>query len=246
VFSFTAVASDPDVPAQPLTLSLDPNGLPAGATINPTNGLFTWQPSEDHGGNAFAVTVRVADNGTPPLTNSAAIVIRVNESNAPPALASITNRAALLGEIVSLTVTATDPDTPAQIVMFDFASTVPAGATINATNGQFSWTANNVGTNTFLVRATDNGSPAMSDTKTFDIVVTASLQITSVAVSNEVVSLIWSANPGRSYTVEYKNSLSEAGWTPLATNILATNNAVGISDPIGTNTQRIYRIVLEP
>jgi hypothetical protein len=246
VFSFTAVASDPDVPAQPLTFSLDPSGLPAGAAINPTNGLFTWQPAENHGGEAFAVTVRVADNGTPPLTNSAAIVIRVNESNAPPALASLTNRAALLGEAVSFTVTATDPDQPAQVLAFDFASAVPAGATINATNGQFSWTANNVGTNTFLVRATDNGSPAMSDTKTFDIVVTASLQITSIAVSNEVVSLVWSANPGRSYSVEYKNSLSQVDWMPLATNILATNSAAAVNDLIGTNTQRIYRIVLEP
>ena len=106
--------------------------------------------------------------------------------------------------------------------------------------------ANNVGTNTFLVRVTDNGAPALNDTKTFDIVVTASLTITSFAISNEVMSLDWRAIPGRSYTVEYKNSLSEAQWKPVATNIVTTNSSAFLSDPIGTNTQRIYRIVLQP
>lgn len=243
VFSFTALASDADVPAQSLEFSLDSNGLPAGAVINATNGLFTWQPGEEHGGNAYVVTVRVADNGTPPLTNTAAIIIRVNESNAPPALVTITNRSALLGETVAFTISATDSDLPIQLLTFDFASTVPAGATIISTNGQFSWVANNVGTNTFLVRVTDDGAPAMSDTETFEVVVTASLQITTIAVSNDAVSLIWNATPGSSYGVEYKNSLSDPDWALLVTNILATTNTVGIIDPVGTNTQRIYRIV---
>ena len=246
VFTFGAIATDQDIPAQQLTFSLAPQGLPAGATINPTNGLFTWQPGESQGPGVYTVTVLVTDNGTPALSNSAAITIRVNESNAAPVLVVITNRAVLLGETVSFNLSATDTDVPAQLLHFDFASTVPAGATLNATNGLFSWVANNVGTNTFLVRVTDNGFPALSDTRTFDVAVTASLTITSFAVSNEVMSLDWRAIPGRSYTVEYKNSLSEAQWKPVATNIVATNSGAFLTDPIGTNTQRIYRIVLQP
>jgi len=246
VFSFTATASDADVPAQQLTFSLDPSGLPAGAAIDSANGVFTWQPAEAQGPGAYTIVVRVRDNGSPPLSNSAPITIRVNESNAAPALAAISDRTALLGEEVSLTLSATDSDVPAQLLLFDFASSPPAGATIGATNGVFSWTANNVGTNTFFVRVTDNGSPALSDTKTFEVVVAASLYITSIAVSNETVSLRWSAATNRSYRVEFKNTLDEAQWSTLATNIVATNERAGINDAVGTNTQRIYRIVQEP
>jgi hypothetical protein len=103
-----------------------------------------------------------------------------------------------------------------------------------------------VGTNTFLLRATDGGSPALSDTRLFEIVATPSLQITSIAVSNEIVSLHWSAMASRSYSIQFKDSLSEPDWALLTTNIVATNNSASMSDPIGTNTQRIYRIVLEP
>src|SRR5204862_3087074 len=125
-------------------------------------------PGESQGPGVYTVAVLVTDNGTPARSNSAAITIRVNESNAAPVLAVITNRAVLLGETVSFNLSATDTDVPAQVLNFDFASTVPAGATLDATNGLFSWVANNVGTNTFLVRVTDNGAPALNDTKTFE------------------------------------------------------------------------------
>jgi hypothetical protein len=190
--------------------------------------------------------VRVTDNGSPPLSNSTPVTIIVNEVNTPPTLATITNRTVTLGEAVSFNVTVTDADLPAQQVAFDFAAVVPAGATIGTTNGLFSWIVNTVGTNTFAIRATDNGSPALSDTKTFDVIVTSQFQITTIAVSNNVVALKWSALSGRSYNVEYKNSLSDSNWTPLATNIVATTNSAFASDIVGTNTQRIYRIVLQP
>src|SRR5207244_672645 len=39
--TFTATASDADVPANTLTFSLDP-GAPSGATINGSTGAFSW------------------------------------------------------------------------------------------------------------------------------------------------------------------------------------------------------------
>jgi hypothetical protein len=246
LFTFTAVATDSDLPAQQLTFSLEPTGLPTGAAIGATDGVFAWTPSETDGPGVYTVTVHVRDNGSPALSNSAAITIHVNESNAAPTLAVITNHTATLGETVSFTASATDSDIPAQQLTYDFGNTVPAGATIGATNGTFSWTANTVGTNTFVIRASDNGVPSLNDTKTFDIVVSGSFQITTIAVSNDAVSLNWSALEGRSYSVEYKNSLSDSQWTALVTNVLATNNSASATDVVGTNTQRLYRIVLEP
>jgi len=59
-----------------------------------------------------------------------------------------------------------------------------------------------------------------------------------------VVSLNWSALSGRTYSVEYKDSLSDMNWTTLATNIPAATNSATLNDTVGTNVQRIYRIRL--
>jgi len=70
--SFTATASDSYLPAQLLTFSLDPTP-PAGASIT-SGGAFSWTPSA-LGTNTL--TVRVTDNGTPPLSDSETITVEV-------------------------------------------------------------------------------------------------------------------------------------------------------------------------
>jgi hypothetical protein len=231
---------------QQLTFSLDPASVPEGASINPTNGTFTWQPNESHGPGAYTVIIWTTDNGNPPLSNSSPVSIVVNEINEAPQIVSVNNRTAALGETISFAVGVNDNDLPAQQISFDFPDVVPAGATINATNGVFSWTANTVGTNSFSIRAIDNGSPPLYDTKNFEIVVTSQFQITSISMSNNIVRLDWSAIPGRLYSVEFKNFLDDSNWLPLTNNLLAETNSLSATDLIGTNTQRIYRIVLPP
>jgi hypothetical protein len=76
LLSFTASATDPDLPPQRLMFSLDP-GAPAGATINSTNGLFNWTPPAGHTPAANSVTIRVTDNGAPPLSDFETITITV-------------------------------------------------------------------------------------------------------------------------------------------------------------------------
>lgn len=48
VLSFTATATDSDVPSQALTYSLDPSAA-TGTTIDPNTGVFTWTPTEEQG-----------------------------------------------------------------------------------------------------------------------------------------------------------------------------------------------------
>ena len=86
--TFTATATDPDLPANTLTFSLDA-GAPAGATIEPVSGVFTWTPTETQGPGTFDVTVRVTDDGTPALDDIETITITVNEINEAPVLAAI-------------------------------------------------------------------------------------------------------------------------------------------------------------
>src|SRR4029077_497836 len=58
-YTFTATASDHDLPAQTLSFSL--NGAPAGAAINATTGVFTWTPAEDQGPGEYTFDVLVSD-----------------------------------------------------------------------------------------------------------------------------------------------------------------------------------------
>jgi len=64
------------MPPNMLTFSLS-TSAPAGATINPGNGFFTWTPSESQGGATYNFAAIVSDNGAPPLsaTQSVAIVV---------------------------------------------------------------------------------------------------------------------------------------------------------------------------
>ena len=67
--SFAVQATDADVPAQTLTYSLDP-GAPANATIDAATGLFVWTPTAAQTPGTNAVTVRVTDDGVPPLSSA--------------------------------------------------------------------------------------------------------------------------------------------------------------------------------
>jgi len=214
LLTFTATAADSDVPAQQLTFSLDTNTVPPGAAINATNGVFTWTPDEAQGPGVYGVRVRVTDNGVPPMSDSSVVTIHVAEVNQAPVLANLADLAAALGETVSFTAHATDADLPAQLITFDFASPPPAGAAIVATNGRVLLDGEHRGHEHVFDPRDRQRSPALSDTKTFQIVVTASFT-TSIAVSNNVVTLNWNAISGRTYNVEYKNNLSEGSWTPL-------------------------------
>ena len=58
LLSFSAQATDAD--GDVLTFTLD-SGAPAGATIQPASGLFTWTPTEAQGPGSYPVTIRVSD-----------------------------------------------------------------------------------------------------------------------------------------------------------------------------------------
>jgi len=64
--TFTNSATDADVPAQTLTFSL--LSPPSGATINPSNGVFTWRPTMAQSPSTNPFSVKVADSGTPSLS----------------------------------------------------------------------------------------------------------------------------------------------------------------------------------
>ena len=80
-FSFTATATDADLPAQLLTFSLV--GAPEGAAIDAA-GVFTWTPSELQGAGVYTFTVKVCDDATPALCDEQDVTLTVTEVNAAP------------------------------------------------------------------------------------------------------------------------------------------------------------------
>src|SRR5205823_4814114 len=82
LLTFTNNATDPDLPANTLAFTLDP-GAPAGASVNSVSGVFTWTPSEAQGPATNTITVRVTDNGVPPLSDAKTFTVVVNEVNSP-------------------------------------------------------------------------------------------------------------------------------------------------------------------
>src|SRR5205809_798393 len=169
----TNTATDADLPVNTLTFSLDP-GAPAGASINATNGVFTWTPTEAQGPSTNLITVRVTDDGSPPSSDARSFQIVVTEANQAPVLVVPADQTIDEMSTLVVTNTATDADLPANTLTFSLDPGAPAGASINATNGVFTWTptaSQAPGTNTVTVRVADSGTPSLSDARSFTIVV---------------------------------------------------------------------------
>ena len=132
--SFTATASDPDIPPQTLTFSLGA-GAPSGASIT-SGGAFSWIPTEAQGPGVYSINITVSDGVA---IDYEVITVTVNEVNQPPVLNPIGPRTVSTGNLLQFTVTASDSDIPAQTLTYS-ASNLPSGATFNATTRVFSWT----------------------------------------------------------------------------------------------------------
>jgi hypothetical protein len=145
--------------------------VPAGATINPTTGQFTWTPTEAQGPGTFDFKVRASVGQ---VNDDETFRLTVTEVNQAPVLAAIGNRTASPGTTVSFTAIATDADSPANTVSYSLGSGAPVGAAINSSSGVLTWTippSTPVGNVSLTVQATDNGSPALSDSETLTVFV---------------------------------------------------------------------------
>jgi uncharacterized membrane protein YqaE (UPF0057 family) len=164
----TNVPTDYDIPANILTFCL----LRAASVLSITYGVITWTPTEAQGPSTNTITTVVTDNGTPALSATNQFTVVVSEVNSAPVLPAQPDQT--IPELTTLTVTntATDSDLPANILTYSLLSP-PAGVTI--TNGVITWTPNEAqgpSTNTITTVVTDNGTPALSVTNQFTVIVT--------------------------------------------------------------------------
>ena len=196
----TNVAFDPDIPANTLTFSLVSG--PAGANIDPATGVLTWTPTQADAGTTNLITVKVSDDGVPPLSASGTFSVVVANPNTALVLVVPTGDPAnrTIREIVdTLVVTNTVNATAPALAPFTYSLAVaPAGMIINSGTGVLTWTpteAQGPSTNLIVVRVTDSGSPALTDTKSFTVIVTElnsvpALVVPSDRVIDELVTLV--------------------------------------------------------
>jgi hypothetical protein len=132
--SFTATATDPDVPPQTLTFFLGPSAPPSASITS--GGYFTWTPTEAQGPGVYSINITVSDGIA---IDYEVITVTVNEVNLPPVLNPIGPKTINEGALLQFTITASDPDLPAQTLTYS-ASNLPSGATFNPSTRVFSWT----------------------------------------------------------------------------------------------------------
>jgi CSLREA domain-containing protein len=168
LLTFTATATDPDVPPGALTYSL--SGAPAGASIDPTTGVFTWTPSEAQGPNTSSFDVLVSDGQGG--TDSETIQVTVSEgTNQPPVLDPIGNQTVTEGNLLTFTATASDPDVPPGSLSYSLSG-APAGAGIDPTTGVFTWTPSEAqGPNTYSFDVIVSDGQGGTDSETIQVTI---------------------------------------------------------------------------
>jgi regulation of enolase protein 1 (concanavalin A-like superfamily) len=160
--------------------------------------------------------------------------------NTPPVLNPIGNRTVNLGQTLTFTATATDSDLPAQILTYDLIG-APAGATIGAGTGNFSWMPNLAGSYTFTVRVSDNGVPARSAQETITV------QVTGLAFGGPVrrgsnLELTWGTQSGKKYAVDAATNLTAPiNWIPQVTNT-AVGATLNYTNATTNGPQRFFKV----
>ncbi len=192
--TFTAIAADADTLPAPDTLTYSlANGtsglVPAGASIVPSSGAFTWTPTEAQGPGSYPFDVCVSDGLA---SGCETITVTVNEVNQPPTAVDDTFPTVIedsSNNILDVLANDTDGDLPANPLTVTAVSSASKGTvTIGPAGAHVVYTPNpNANGNDTFTYTLSDGSGG-TDTGTVSITVTA-VNDTPVANAQLVPSL---------------------------------------------------------
>ncbi len=194
-----------------------------------------------------AGTYSVAVTNVAGSTNSTNAVLVVGMPNSPPILSPIADTNINVGVPLVVDCVATDPDAPPPTLSFSLLD-APTNATLDANSGVFAWrplvTQANT-TNLVTIEVSDNGTPSLSATQSFNVMVNLLTQpgVTSSTVGGQL-HLTVAGEVGPDYAVQASTNLTD--WQT----IFATNSPPAPFDWTDTNASvfsiRFYRVVLGP
>jgi hypothetical protein len=189
--------------------------------------------------------VTVVSDGTVAVTNS--FTVYVTEVNVAPVFAGTpTNMVVAVGATLMVTNAATDDDLPTNGLSYALLN-APTNAAVDS-GGVITWTpvgAQAPSTNVIMTVVTDSGSPALSATNSFTVVVTnvqTLFVITSIITSNEVATVTWNSVSNETYVLQYKDSLTDTNWTDVLPSVQATGSSASMTNFVGATPQRFYRV----
>jgi hypothetical protein len=199
--------------------------------------------SSAHAGNAGSYTV-IVSNEVGSVTSSAAIL---SVGNTAPTLNPVSSQSIIAGQTLNLTNVASDPDVPPQVLAFNLLAG-PTNATLDSGTGVFTWRplVTQAGSiYSVTVTVSDNGSPSLSATQSFNVTVTAPAQPTvSSSFAGGLLSISVTGDNGPDYAVQASTNLVD--WQTIFT----TNSPAvpfNYTDPATASYPvRFYRIVAGP
>jgi hypothetical protein len=233
-----------------LSASNLPSGVTATFATNPITGganTLTFTASNTVTSGTSNVTV-VATCGL--LNHTTTIALTLNALTLPntaPTLSPIAKQTVNVGQTVAFTASATDTDQPPQTLTFALLAGT-TNATLNTNSGAFSFRplvtqANS--TNSFTLKVSDNGTPSMSATQSFSVVVNplSAPGISSISFTGGQFDFNVSGQSGPDYAIEVSTNLTQ--WS----NVFITNSPTLPFIWTDTNSaapQRFYRVKLGP
>ena len=224
-------------------------GATNGTVVTNGNGRMAQFTSTISTNALGGFLFRVTDNTGFSYTNSVNIHLVPTNAvvNTAPVLPAIASRTNNVGVSLLITNTATDADTPAQILTYSLP-TSPTNAAIGASSGILNWRplitqANS--TNSFSVVVTDNGSPNLSATQSFNVIVNplALPGVASAQVTGGHVGFTINGQTGPDYAVQASSNLTS--W-----NTIFITNSPAMPFTWNTNTSaspaQFYRVKVGP
>ncbi len=172
--------------------------------------------------------------GASPGTNNVA-------PNTAPSLEPIPDQLLYVGEILDLQFTATDREVPTQVLTFSLGTPAPLGAGVNSATGFFRWIPTEPQTAVISVVVRDSGTPSLTATQLFSVVVLPSPQLTVIRKPDAwILSLPTIA--GKTYQLEACDNLSNGQWFAEGQQLIGSGVPAEFTIQIAPTGQRFYRV----
>jgi len=211
-------------------------------TVMPRNNGRRMGIDRDEDGFLDLTEIEFGSDPTNPLSLA---------TNRSPVIGAIGTKTVAAGSVLSFAVSANDPDIPQQTLTFTLEPPVPEGVAIDSMNGLFSWGPSQafaLDSYSITVRVTDNGSPNRSSTATFLVNVLQhplAPRVEGVIPAPGGVTISWGAVEGRTYRVQFKDSLNDSVWVDMEGSVIAGGpTASKVDSSLGARQERYYRILL--
>jgi len=171
-YTLSLIATDPD--GDRLTYGHE-GSLPTGAALDATTGVFSWTPAAGDVGAPVRVTFTVSDGAA---SDTLAVRFVVDDGGGtvakPPVFAAIAPQSVKVGQTLTLTLQATDPNGDA--VTFTIQGAAPSGAALNGATFTYTGQASEVGQTFQMTFAASDG--------TLTAVTTVKISVTSGQVAS--------------------------------------------------------------